>query len=201
MGNREALLVGAKRCLFEKGYARTSARDIAAASAVSLAAIGYHYGSKEALLNVAIVEATKEWGDELGRVLASADVSEEGSIERFEAIWDQVIKSFATHRSLWAASFESSAEIDRVPAVREILADAIEEARMGLPSLFRDDDDDGAEAERVTRAVGSFYQALMTGVLAQWLTDPERAPSASDLALALRTIAVDVGQSGSGEHG
>ena len=29
MGNREDLLAGAKKCLYEKGYARTTARDIA----------------------------------------------------------------------------------------------------------------------------------------------------------------------------
>src|SRR6185437_10410782 len=50
MGNREDLLEGAKRCLLEKGYRATTARDIAAASGVSLAAIGYHFGSKEALM-------------------------------------------------------------------------------------------------------------------------------------------------------
>ena len=32
MGNREDLLAAAKRCLYEKGYAHTTARDIAAAS-------------------------------------------------------------------------------------------------------------------------------------------------------------------------
>jgi AcrR family transcriptional regulator len=46
MGNREELIAGAKRCLIEKGFARTTARDIASASGVSLAAIGYHFGSK-----------------------------------------------------------------------------------------------------------------------------------------------------------
>src|SRR6516225_8755418 len=61
MGNREALLAGAKRCLIEKGYARTTARDIAAASGVSLAAIGYHFGSKDALMNQAIYEFVGEW--------------------------------------------------------------------------------------------------------------------------------------------
>lgn len=49
MGHREDLLEGAKRCLLEKGYARTTARDIGAASGTNLASIGYHYGSKEAL--------------------------------------------------------------------------------------------------------------------------------------------------------
>jgi AcrR family transcriptional regulator len=32
MGNREALLEGARECLSERGYARTTARDIAAAA-------------------------------------------------------------------------------------------------------------------------------------------------------------------------
>jgi AcrR family transcriptional regulator len=34
VGNREDLIAGAKRCLLEKGYVRTTVRDIAAASGV-----------------------------------------------------------------------------------------------------------------------------------------------------------------------
>jgi hypothetical protein len=41
----------------------------------------------------------------------------------------------------------------------------------------------------VARAVGSLHQALFSGVLVQWLIDPARAPSAADLATALRAIA------------
>jgi AcrR family transcriptional regulator len=51
MGHREALLAGARRCLLERGYARTTARDLVAASDTNLASIGYHFGSNEALLN------------------------------------------------------------------------------------------------------------------------------------------------------
>ena len=65
MGNREDLIAGAKRCLIEKGYAHTTARDIAAASGVSLAAIGYHFGSKDALMNQAVYESVGEWADEV----------------------------------------------------------------------------------------------------------------------------------------
>jgi AcrR family transcriptional regulator len=54
MGNREALLSGAKQSLLEKGYDRSTVRDItAAAGGVSMAAIGYHFGSREALLTAA----------------------------------------------------------------------------------------------------------------------------------------------------
>jgi hypothetical protein len=36
--------------------------------------------------------------------------------------------------------------------------------------------------------LGSFHQALLTGVMAQWLIDPDSAPSGHDLAGALRII-------------
>jgi hypothetical protein len=38
------------------------------------------------------------------------------------------------------------------------------------------------------RAVGSFYLALLNGLMVQWLLDPERAPSGQDMAEALLTI-------------
>lgn len=57
MGNREKLLEAARQCLFAKGYERTTVRDLASAAGVSMAAIGYHFGSKEALLNQVLFEA------------------------------------------------------------------------------------------------------------------------------------------------
>jgi AcrR family transcriptional regulator len=191
MGNREDLLAAAKRLLYDKGYARTTARDLTAASGVSLAAIGYHFGSKEALLNAARIEALGEWADELGRTLAAGSEPEATPLERFEAVWARVIESFATHRPLWAASFELLAQLDQAPAeVRAAVADAQERARLGLAGLFHQVDPtlDNHKAW----LVGSFHLALLPGVMAQWLIDPEHAPSARDLAQALQTIVADV---------
>jgi AcrR family transcriptional regulator len=190
MGNREDLLAAAKRLLYEKGYARTTARDLTAASGVSLAAIGYHFGSKEALLNAARLEALGEWANELGRTMAAGTDPAASPMERFEAIWTRVIESFATHRPLWAASFELLAQIDQAPEVRAAVADAQEQARLALAALFHHLDP--TLEERTAWAVGSFYLALLSGVMAQWLIDPEHAPSSRDLALALQTIVADV---------
>lgn len=63
MGHREDLLEGAKKCLVEKGFVRTTARDIVKASGANLASIGYHYGSKDALLTQAFTELMEEWGE------------------------------------------------------------------------------------------------------------------------------------------
>lgn len=94
MGHREDLLDGAKRCLLEKGFARTTARDIVAASGTNLASIGYHYGSKEALLIAAYVQAIEEWGENF-----DAAVQADGGrgpdmdpLERFEAVWTRMIE-------------------------------------------------------------------------------------------------------------
>ncbi len=191
MGNREDLLAGARRCLYEKGYARTTARDIATTSGVSLAAIGYHFGSKEALLNAALMQAVEEWGEELERALATTDDAPVEPLARFEATWTRVIETFATHRPLWIATFEIFAQIEHVPQVREQLAAAIQEARRDLAALFRSIDSTGDE--RQVLAVGSFIHALLTGVLAQWLVDPEHAPTGRDLTDALRMTAAGIG--------
>jgi len=188
MGHREDLLAGAKRCLYEKGYAHTTARDIVAASGTNLASIGYHFGSKEALLNAAMIEAIEEWGDELGRALAHAPAVDSGAdpLERFASTWTRVIESLETHRPLWIATVEALAQAERSAEVRTFLAGAIQQGRLGLAALFQGIDP--ASNEKQAGAVGSFYQALLTGVGVQWLVDPERAPSGRDLADALRMI-------------
>jgi AcrR family transcriptional regulator len=192
VGNREALLDAAKRCLFEKGYANTTARDIATSAGTSLAAIGYHYGSTEALLNAAMIEAMGEWGEQLAVTLAQeapddADDKDADALAGFERFWTRVIESFEGQRKIWAASFELFALVDRVPELRRQLAEANEEARLGLGEVFGGLDP-GTDLAR-TRAVGSFYQALISGIVAQWLIDPERAPTAGEITEGLRIVA------------
>ena len=191
MGNREDLLAGAKQCLYEKGYLRTTARDISNASGVSLAGIGYHFGSKEALMNQALFEAIGEFGDAMGTAVDVGPDAPGGSIERFEAIWSQVTASFSTHRKLWAASFEPVAQLDHVPEIKQFFAMAAQHSRTGLAALFLGIDESEVD-ERTARTLGSFYYALMAGLLTQWLTDPERAPSGRDLADALRAVAAGI---------
>jgi AcrR family transcriptional regulator len=186
MGNREALLEGARKCLSEKGYARTTARDIAAASGVSLAAIGYHFGTTEALLNEAVFAGIGQWAEELGRLLAEQAGNDGTVLEKFEAVWTRVIQSFAAYRGVLAASYEIMVRAEEVPEVRRRLAAAMEGARIALAELFTDVDAQ-AEPERA-RQVGSFYYAILSGLMTQWLVDPDNAPSGSDLATALGEV-------------
>ena len=188
MGNREALLQGARKCLADKGYARTTARDIAAASGVSLAAIGYHFRTTEALLNEAVFEAIGEWGQQLERILAETACRNGEPLDAFEAVWTAVIASFRDYRGVLAASYELMVRAQEVPEVHRRLAAAAQEARHALAALFAGVDPT-TEPERAHR-VGSFYYALLSGLLTQWLIDPDQAPSGRDLAAALDELLV-----------
>jgi AcrR family transcriptional regulator len=185
MGHREDLLAGAVRCLREKGYAHTTARDIVAASGTNLASIGYHYGSTKALLNAAVLAAMDDFGQEMARAIGVPDPGQ-GALERFERFWTRVIDSFRTSRQVWLATFDIFTVAQRDPQVHAAVADGIEDARtFWARALYGIDPADQQQA----RAVGSLHQALVSGVLVQWLIDPERAPSPADLAAAMAAIA------------
>ncbi|MBA8925094.1 AcrR family transcriptional regulator [Kutzneria viridogrisea] len=181
MGNRENLLAGARRCLFDKGYGRTTARDIAATAGVSLAAIGYHFGSKEALLNAALLEAVREWGDELAGTLTAVRVDDPAL--RFEAMWAAVLRSFEESPRLWAVQLELVAHLDQAPGLREAFTESTRAARLGLAELF------GAPGDET---VGGFYQALLGGLAMQYLTDPSSTLSGTGLLASLRVVAGQV---------
>ena len=131
MGNREELIEGARRCIIEKGYARTTARDIAGAAGVSLAAIGYHFGSKEALMAEALLSTGIQIGDSLDAALRNAPAS-----ELLGRIWDESLRVFADQRELLAASMENLAQIDRLPVVADTLRAAQQAAISGIAELL-----------------------------------------------------------------
>jgi len=192
VGNREALLAGAKRCLLEKGYARATVRDITAASGgVSMAAIGYHFGSREALLTEALIQALDEWGAEIQRALAAAAEPAATASEQFEAVWTRIIESFTTHRPLWVASLEAALQAERSPELRRQLAAGQHEGRRGTVTWLQALDED-AVTDASVRTVGSVHMALISGVMMQWLIDPQHSPSGHDVVQGLRAIAAAV---------
>ena len=185
MGNREKLLKGAKRCLYEKGFARTTSRDLVAISGTNLNSIGYHFGSKEALLTQAMMEELGEWGTEVMGVLSEEDAR--GTIEQLESMWSRLVESFASHRALWFVTFEAFCEAERSPELRQALALGYDHARPWMASLLLGGNVEEID-EKSARTTGSFLLAVQAGLAAQWLLDPEHSPSGSDMANALRAI-------------
>jgi AcrR family transcriptional regulator len=188
MGNRDALLVSAKKCLLEKGYSRTTARDIASAAGVSLAAIGYHFASKDALLTEALLMAFGEWDNDLQNALRTNTSKAISPAARFEATWAKVIATFETHRSLWVANFEIFMQMVGQPETRQFLVSQLPTARTGLAALFLNQDE-SIITDHTSRTFGTFLHVLLSGLIVQWMIDPASALSARDLTDALRSTA------------
>ncbi|WP_329146470.1 TetR/AcrR family transcriptional regulator [Streptomyces niveus] len=189
MGHREELMAGARRCLEERGYAHTTSRDIAAAANAPLGTINYHYGSKEALLNAAMLESIQEWGAKVQQ--PAPEPAPEATVgAQLEAMWARIIESQVTDRPLLVAASESLTQAERSPEVRAQIARAYEGARPQLAAdLHGISGAEGSADAATARAVGSVHMALVAGLTQQWLIDPEHAPSAAEIAAGLRAIA------------
>ncbi|MER7788943.1 helix-turn-helix domain-containing protein [Streptomyces sp. NPDC097640] len=196
MGHREDLLAGAKRCLLEKGWSRTTARDIVAASGANLASIGYHYGSKDALMREALFAAMGEWADDVERSLKEearsaegpgAEGSGAGRAVRFEAGWTRMLELFGKHQALWRVQLEAVMRVEGDPELRAAFGQAQPEGRKGLVALFHGIPEDEVDEESA-RILGSFYMTLVGGMAVQMAIDPDATPLAGDLTEAMRRI-------------
>src|SRR3954454_12009370 len=128
--HRDALLDAAKRLLRERGYARITARDLVAASGTNLASIGYHFGSKEALLNEAIGASFTEWN---ARILAAAmSEPDESPLGRLMNAWRVMLDDFEAARPIFVAFIEALAQAERSPALREQLAAQYDQLRRDI---------------------------------------------------------------------
>ncbi|MFI8088662.1 TetR/AcrR family transcriptional regulator [Streptomyces sp. NPDC086080] len=183
MGHREDLLEGAKRCLLAKGFVRTTARDIVKESGTNLASIGYHYGSKDALLAQAYLELVEGLSEVFDGDVRGAD----GSLERFASVWSNIIGTMRDPGSVWRLSLEVVVMGDQVPEVRDHLSRAQRDGARGLVALLMGGREEDVP-ERDVDTLGSLYTTLLMGLMAQWAFDPERAPEAEQLTEGLRRL-------------
>lgn len=187
MGHREDLLAGAKRCLLEKGWSRTTARDIVAASGANLASIGYHYGSKDVLMREALFAAMSDWADEVQASLAQGASTGGELTERFESGWSRALELFGKHQAMWRAQLEAVMQAEHDPALREAFDRAQPEARRALVGLFHGIDEREVDAE-TSQVLGSFYMTLVSGMVVQQALNPGLTPDARDLIEAMRRV-------------
>src|SRR5438552_18256807 len=89
LSHRDALLKAAKTLLRERDYGNITARDLVAASKTNLGSIGYHFGSKEALLNEAIGQALEEWTEAIGHAIPAQPGTT--PMERIRSTWRAVL--------------------------------------------------------------------------------------------------------------
>lgn len=187
MGHREQLLAAARRLLEQRGYAHITARDLVAESDTNLASIGYHFGSKAALLNAAIESAFEDWTDQLA-TLVMADPAAT-PIQRATATWVAVLDSLPARRPILQSYVEALAQAQREPALRAQLAEHYRRARARVAELVAVSLADGTPADDPRcRAIATFVIAVCDGLSVQWLLDPEHSPDGAELVAGLVTV-------------
>lgn len=187
MGNREDLLRGAKGCIVELGYARTTARDISDAAGTSLAAIGYHFGSKQNLVTTAMTEMLTERLDPTPVAsLVTAAPQDAPISEQFESTWSRLIEQIAGDPVGIAVVMENLAQLGRLPEVQETLSEQRMHAISKIGRAFAERNPDLPHAR--ADAVAKFYAAVLLGLVVAVAIDEESVPTAAEMLLAMETL-------------
>ncbi|MBE2999315.1 TetR/AcrR family transcriptional regulator [Nocardiopsis sp. HNM0947] len=185
MSQREDLLAGAKQCLVEKGYGRTTARDIAAASGAHLASIGYHFGSKDKLLNTAVIEATGEWGDVFERALETSRT--ESPDQRVHVLLRTLFATLPENRDLMVASVQAFTQAQFDDDIGCPLREGIVRARREMAALLLDTTPDDVD-DATAAGLGSMVYNVVSGYVLQYLVDPEGLPTVDQAVEGLHLL-------------
>ena len=186
MGNREDLLAGARRAILERGVAKVTARDIATEAGVSLAAIGYHFGSKDELVTAALLESV---GDGIGDGM-DAIVGETAGLplrDGFAQLWDRMPTVFERNREALLASLENTVRVLRDADGARALGEAAEQGYLGVAEQLRSAYPELGDAE--VDAVAKLDFALVQSLGIMWLMNPASLPTGAELARAVTAIA------------
>ena len=180
--NRQQLLDGALECLRTKGYSRTTARDIARAADANLASIGYHFGSKEALLNAAMIQLLEQRNRQVGRLATSVG---NGADSAFLArLFEAATAVFRSPRPLFVAFVEAIAQAEHTPELRKELAAHYRSSRSAMAATLTDH----VEGDH-PEVMASLILAIFDGLLLQWLLEPKSLPAGPELLGAMLDLA------------
>jgi AcrR family transcriptional regulator len=201
MGNgdatKTALLEAAKQLIRERGYAGTSVRDLTAASGTNLAAVNYHFGSREKLLNRAVLESFMEWTYSIGQVssrLTNTDPNA-GPLEHMAAQARPILAELPERLPLFVMGLEALLQAQRSPELLSQLAAHYAEQRRqasefiiaGTPGY--EPPPQGEPPPRMVEVAASFMIAVTDGLMLQALLDPEAIPTGDELAMFYEGLA------------
>jgi AcrR family transcriptional regulator len=184
-GNRKALLEAAVRCIQERGYGRTTARDLVDESGTNLGAIGYHFGSKEALLNEALAECGRLWLRRLADV-AAANGAPVG--DRWERTVTAALRAVEHGRTVAVGYLEAWTQAQRSPELRDQLAAHYREFRTATEAIASSAMQGREESIADPEALSAVLVAVADGLIVQWLLEPDAVPDPARLAQVLAQL-------------
>ncbi|MFI4992815.1 MAG: TetR/AcrR family transcriptional regulator [Solirubrobacterales bacterium] len=177
--HRDQILEGAIECVQTLGVAGTTTRDIAAAAGASLASIPYHFGSKDALMDQALLMAIRRYSGHVARQAFAGDAS---PLQALAKSLIATIDSFEEARPLLISLMEAHVKAIHSQPLRERVAANRRAAVERIAGLVRDGLELGDQlSDAEIHAVSVLVLALVDGLMLGWLIDPDATPSGEEL--------------------
>ena len=188
--HRTRLLTAARDLLRENAYGDITARDLVAASGTNLGSIGYHFGSKEALLNEAIGLALEEWAE---MIIGLAPPGPQPGLLAWLNLLGKVLDDYEQIRPYYQAFIEALARSARSPQLRRQLADHYNRQRDRITSWLTAASS-GAIPSSHARHLSSALIGIADGLLIQSFVDRGDVPTSGELAACSASAAAALSQ-------
>jgi AcrR family transcriptional regulator/mRNA-degrading endonuclease toxin of MazEF toxin-antitoxin module len=184
---RARLLEATVRTIQERGRSGATAREIASAAEANLGAIVYYFGSKDELVDQALVTACKRWTDSL-KTSGFATAAGATAGERLASSLGGFLDSLAGNRSLAVAFLEALASAERSPSVRSALRDSYADLREAVAERNGDGTDALGLGSEAAEAVAGLVVALFDGLFIQWLVEPDLELNPLELVASMGSL-------------
>jgi AcrR family transcriptional regulator len=181
--HREQILEAAIECVQTRGVASTTTRDIAAAGHASLASIPYHFGSKDALMDLALLKAIARY---TAHVQQQAFAGDAPPLQALAKSLVATVNSFDEARPLLVSLMEAHVKAIHSEPLRERVAANRRTAVERIATSIRDGLGlEGQLADGQDRALATLVLALVDGLMLAWLVDPDTVSTGQELLDAL----------------
>ncbi|MGH9042625.1 MAG: TetR/AcrR family transcriptional regulator [Acidimicrobiia bacterium] len=185
-----ALLEAARGCIGRKGLAATTSRDIAHEAGANLAAITYHFGSKDELIARSLLEGFRSW------LAPTVDVltGEGDPATRTLTAIQRLLTTFDEHRDAAAAYLQALAHAPVADPLRQGIIELWGELRVLLAADMRAMQESGELGMWVDPEVMSaVLVAVANGFVVQATVEPD-GPSLHALATQFASLLLAVRQ-------
>jgi AcrR family transcriptional regulator len=183
---KAALLEAAKRLILERGYAGASVRELTAAAGANLGAVNYHFGSREKLLNEAMLDFFTEWGGRVGDVDVDAEAE---PLKQFAERSRPLVEGIPDAQPAFVMALEALLQSRRSPELHTQFVEHYARLRqMAIESMAATPR--GRELPpRYLEVAASYIIAVVDGLQLQALLDPTAIPTADELAFFYESLA------------
>lgn len=185
-----ALRRATRTCVARDGLAATTSRDITSEAGANLAAITYHFGSKERLVADALLEGFRSW------LAPTLDLLEEEGdpATRTIAAIQSLLSTLEEHRDDAAAYLQALAHAPAADPLRQGIVDLWSELRTVLAADMRAVQKAGELGAWLDpEAMSAVLVAVANGFVVQAIVDPD-GPIVSAMAAQFGSLMLAVRQ-------